>query len=282
MKIAVLSDIHANYPALLAVSDHISKWQPDLVFMAGDIVNRGPRPLECLNFVLDKQKTEDWRVIRGNHEDYVLFHDSPEAPDSGVEFELLRSSNWTYRKLNADVSTLEKLPFKSCVKLPDAGEFRVAHASMRSNRVGIFPFTSDEELQQLIEPPPAVFCVGHTHRPLIRKLNDTLVVNAGSAGLPFDGDNRVSYTQVTWHRENWQAKIIRLPYDMGQAERDFFDTGFIQEGGPVTELMLVELRLAYSQLYQWTARYRNPVLRGELSVEKSIREYLEQPNTQYV
>ena len=44
MKLAVLADIHANLPALLAVLDSIDAWRPDAVVVAGDIVNRGPRP----------------------------------------------------------------------------------------------------------------------------------------------------------------------------------------------------------------------------------------------
>ncbi|HEX7974983.1 MAG TPA: metallophosphoesterase, partial [Anaerolineales bacterium] len=72
MKLAVLADIHANYVALQAVAAHIQAWQPDAVIVAGDVINRGPRPAECLHFVLEKEKTEGWRLVRGNHEDYVI------------------------------------------------------------------------------------------------------------------------------------------------------------------------------------------------------------------
>lgn len=49
MKIATLADIHGNYQALITVIDHVERWKPDLVFVLGDIINRGPRgelPLE--------------------------------------------------------------------------------------------------------------------------------------------------------------------------------------------------------------------------------------------
>ena len=51
MKIALLADIHANFSALQTVSADIETWQPDLVIVAGDLVNRGPKPKECLEFV---------------------------------------------------------------------------------------------------------------------------------------------------------------------------------------------------------------------------------------
>jgi hypothetical protein len=58
---------------------------------------------------------------------------------------------------------------------------------MLGNRSGIYPVMSDDELREKIEPASSLFCVGHTHLPLIRRLDHTLVVNAGAVGLPFDG-----------------------------------------------------------------------------------------------
>ena len=71
-KLAVLSDIHGNFAALQAVADHIDRWQPDAVVVAGDIVNRGPRSRDCLRFVLARAAEAGWQIIRGNHEEYVL------------------------------------------------------------------------------------------------------------------------------------------------------------------------------------------------------------------
>ena len=58
MKLAVLADIHANWPALQAVTEHLEAWQPDQVIVDGDTVNRGPRPAECLRFVQDRQRKQ--------------------------------------------------------------------------------------------------------------------------------------------------------------------------------------------------------------------------------
>ncbi|NTU66001.1 MAG: metallophosphoesterase, partial [Chloroflexi bacterium] len=70
MKLAVLADIHSNWRALQAVADHIEQWQPDRVVVAGDVINRGPRPVECADFILAR----GWAWVRGNHEEYVLSH----------------------------------------------------------------------------------------------------------------------------------------------------------------------------------------------------------------
>ncbi len=274
MKLAVLADIHANLVALQAVTAHVEAWQPDLVVVAGDVVNRGPRPLECLRFVQDRQQRAGWLVVRGNHEDYVLSHTQPETPHHGLEFEIHRHSYWTYRQLTGNVSTLAAMPFQQQLLAPDGSEVRITHGSIMGNRDGIYPEMSETKLRQKIDPASALFCVGHTHRPLIRSVDDTLVVNVGSAGLPFDGDPRPSYAQLIWQQGQWQAEIIRLDYDRRRAERDFFETRFFEGSGPLGALILDEFHTAQSRLYQWTETYRPLVLAGEMTMTQSAREFL--------
>ena len=274
MKLAVLADIHANFVALQTVATHIKTWQPDAVVVAGDIINRGPRSLECLRFVQDKQRTEGWRVVGGNHEDYVLMHDRPDAPRSGPRFEIHRHSYWTYQQLDGHVAALAALPFQQSLPGPDGSEVRVTHASMRSNRDGIYPFTTDQELRQKIRPYAPVLCVGHTHRPLIRRVDGALVVNAGSVGLPFDGDRRAAYARLTWQDGAWQAQIVRVDYDLRAAERDFFETDFFEGSGPLGRVILNELRTGESRLFYWTADHQERVLTGEQTMAEAVDDFL--------
>jgi predicted phosphodiesterase len=274
MKVAVLADIHSNLPALERVADHIEAWHPDRVVMAGDVINRGPRPKECLRFVLARHASAGWQLVRGNHEDYVLYQARPDSPRDGPEFEIVRNAYWTYQKLDERVEPLEMMVFQVTFFSPDDQELRTVHASMRNNRDGIFPYTPDDALRRKILPPPAVLCVGHTHRPLIRQIDQTLVVNVGSVGIPFDGDSRAGYAQLTWHKGRWQAEIVRLEYDRAKAMRDFVDTGFIAEAGPLAEIMFVEFQQSRSLIHLWLMEYESRVLAGEMSVAASVREFL--------
>ena len=274
MKLAVLADIHGNWVGLQTVVAHLEQWQPDLVIVAGDVVNRGPRPRECLDFVLGKQKSEGWRLVRGNHEDYVLVFAKPEAPREGPLFEIYRNAAWTYWQLGGEVTALQAMPFEQSLADPTGAEVRVVHASMQGNRNGIFVSTTDEELRRKIDPAPGLMCVGHTHWPLIRTIDDTLVVNVGSAGLPFDGDDRVGYAQLTWQQGRWQAQIIRLAYDKARNERDFFESGFMAESGPLAPLVLNELRTARPRLYRWSVDYEAQVLAEALSAEEAVQRFL--------
>ncbi len=274
MKIAILADIHGNMPALQRVAAHLETWQPDQVVMAGDVVNRGPQPRRCLQFVEERQQAAGWHMVRGNHEDYVLVFNRPDVPKRGPEFEVYRNAYWTYRRLDGKISCLETMPFQVSMVGPDGREVRVVHASMRGNRDGIYPDTPDTLLRRQVAPAPAVLCVGHTHRPLVRRLDDTLVVNVGSVGMPFDGDRRAAYAQLTWQEGRWQAEIIRLEYDQAQTETQFYASGFIPEAGPLAQVMLLEFRQARSHIHSWIAHYEPLVLSGQMSMAESVDRYL--------
>src|SRR5262249_9249246 len=272
-KLAVLADIHGNLAALEAVADHVARWKPDAIVVAGDIVNRGPRSDECLRFVLSRVAGSGWQAIRGNHEDYVLRVAREPGERPGLEGAVRENVAWTVHQLGGDVELLDTLPTQISLTAPDGGEARVVHASMRHNRDNILPDTPDEVLREQIAPAPPLICVGHTHRPLLRTIDATRVVNAGSVGLPFDGDTRACYAQLTW-RDGWQAAIARVAYDRVRAARDYPTTGFLRDSGVVAELIYDEFRTARPRMYRWMERYRDAVLAGELTPAESVHAYL--------
>lgn len=274
MKLAVLADVHANLYALRSVVEDVEKWSPDHVIVAGDMLNRGPRPLECLQLIDAYAESEGWSLLRGNHEEYVLKQGEPDTPKSGPAFEVHLASYWTYKKIAEDVSLLHSLPLAISLEDPNGEEVRVTHASMMGIRDGIYPGMSDGVIRKRIGAPPRLFCVGHTHIPLVRHVDNTLVVNVGSAGLPFDGDLRLSYARLIWHMGVWEAEIVRLHYDIDSANRDFYETGYVSHAGPLIRLVLLELQQARSHLYQWGARYQDLVLNGELTMEQSVDDYI--------
>jgi predicted phosphodiesterase len=251
------------------------------VIITGDLVNRGPRPAQCLNFVLDRQQTDGWLLVRGNHEDYVIDQADSQAGRDGPSSEVHRPSYWTYQQLGCDISALQAMPFQQSIFDPSAAELRFIHASMASNRDGIYPESRDQEIKSKLKlgnpgnsRPPVLVCVGHTHRPFVRESNGLLLVNAGSSGLPFDGDHKPSYAQIVQENGCWKASIVRVEYDFQQAEKDFSTTGYLDDGGPLVKLVLIELRTASSQLYYWATRYQELALAGQISVDESDHRYL--------
>jgi putative phosphoesterase len=273
MRVAILADIHGNLAALEAVADDIARWRPDAVAVAGDIVNRGPRSLACLRFVQARAADSGWRVIRGNHEDYVI--DVARRPDlrpPGLEGAVRANVRWTRTQLGDAAAELELLPERLSLEGP-GGELRVVHASMRHNRDNILPDTPEDELRLQIAPAPPAIAVGHTHRPLVRRVDETLVVNVGSVGMPFDGDVRASYGRLEW-RGGWEAQIVRVPYDRRRTLRDFEEQAFLRDGGPAAPVVFDEFLTAHPRLSGFITGYGQAVLAGALTPREAARRYL--------
>ena len=282
MKIAVLSDIHGNWPALAAVAADIDAWRPDRVLINGDVVNSGPSNAVCWRYVAQRAAADGWLVLRGNHEEYVAEWLDYTGPRQGPAYDRIRLSEWTYRQMGGDaaattLAALAALPERWEWTAPDGTRLVAMHASLLGNRAGIYPFTTDEEARRKIVPGAAVFLTAHTHVPHQRLLDGTQVINTGAVGLPGDGDGRASYGRVTWNRQRgWRAEIVRLAYDRAAAEQAFFDTGFLAEAGPEAEMALVEFRAARDARTRWRAIYGEHVRRGDMALGASIRQFLQE------
>lgn len=280
MRLAIISDIHANFVALQAVTAHIETWQPDMVVVAGDIVNRGPQPVPCFDYVRHKQAKRAWILIRGNHEDYVCNQGQGDTYPSqqrsfNSEIDLQRHALWTYQQLAWRIKLLSIWPDQTTIFV-QGQIIRVVHASMQHNRDGIFPDVSADHLRRQISPAPDVICVGHTHRPFKRYLDQTLVINAGSVGLPFDGDTRPSYARLELRKGKWKAEIVRVDYDRQAARLAFHNPSFIDGSGAIAHLIIDEFENARSHLFRWSQHYYRDVVEGRLTITEAVELYLQQ------
>jgi predicted phosphodiesterase len=279
MKIAALGDIHGNFRALIRVLDDLEDWKPDQVLILGDLINRGPRSKDCLDLIQEKARNPHWRLIKGNHEGYVLNFRDPTYSREGHDYQLRKVILWTFQTLTEqDIIEISHLPEKITVQISDRALLEAAHASTAGDRIGIYPTTPAADLPGLIPADAGAFVVGHTHQPLVRHFQGTTIVNAGSVGLPFDGDTRPGYARLTYHKGEWQAEITRLEYDRKAAEEDFYNSGFIPEGGPLAELILAELQLGWPQMGKWFKRFEKPYRQNQISLQDAVYEFLKNPN----
>lgn len=274
-KVALLADIHANFPALLAASEQIQRWKPDAVYVLGDSINRGPRPRECWRHLVKMRRERHWKIIYGNHEDYVLKFETEDAPQTGPRFEILQFVHWTYQKLSREeIQALRSLPAQIEEHLSTGQHLRAVHASMAGLRAGIYPHTPQEKIREMIQPAPDIFCVGHTHKPLARQIGQTHVINAGSVGLPFDGNPQPSYAKIYTTLDEVRVEICRFDYDRSQAIKDFHETRFLDEGGPMVKVIYQELLSAQPLINRWNQSYEEKVLSGECTLEESVKDFL--------
>ncbi len=273
MRIAVLSDIHANLAALEAAVEHVDAWKPDTVIVAGDVINRGPRPLECLAIIEERRAFAGWKIIRGNHEDYVLSEAEDRAHRPDWERKLCQHSAWTCSKVKHRLAELVAWPDR--LDLP--GGVRVMHASAKGNRAGLYPHMGNEVIRGMIDPAASVFCVGHTHVPFARTVEDTLVVNAGAVGMPFDGDVRGCLAHLEKSGETWRVDFARINYDRARTERDFVESGYLEHGGSMVKLIYNEFKTARPRLGEWHRLFEQMVKNSHITIEASVEELLTSP-----
>lgn len=275
MKLAVLSDIHGNVPALEAVLADLERWRPDEVIVNGDLVSRGPYSLECVRLLHTCRP--GCRFLSGNHEDLVLRCADSEPDETDATFELRRFAHWTCERLGFGVvEELRSWPdHLDLTGLEGDSSLHVTHGSRLGNRDGIRAESSEDHLAAQLGDPRDLFIGSHTHRPLLRHFNGTLAVNTGSVGQPFDGDPRSAYGRFELRDGRWRAEIARVRYDKAQAERDFIDSGFVDECGPLARLIQLEHRQNRMLVGPWVARYLPSVKNGEISVADGVAEFLQ-------
>lgn len=273
MKLAVLSDVHGNLPALEAVLEDIATWQPDRVIVNGDLINRGPDSIGVYRLLQEVRPRAV--LVKGNHEVFTLrCADRPVPAPDDPRYHLEGFGRYTVRQMGAALEEVRPWPDHMDLDTGDGGTLHITHGSRLGHREGIQPDTEGEELRAKLGAQRDLFIASHTHKPFIRQLDETLLVNTGSVGAPFDRDPRASYGRVQFSSGRWQAAIVRVPFDRQRAEWCFAHSGFLDEGGPFARIMLTELRQARGHMGPWMRRYQQAVLDGAVTVEAAVTEYL--------
>lgn len=239
-KIAVISDIHGNVPALEAVIADIDSQRVDEVLVGGDLVGRGPQGSSVVQHIVALR----WPCIRGNHEDYLLQFRRQQIPDGWLEADEWAASRWMAAELSdSDIAYLDSLPFSLTSRLEP--RLRLVHGSPRSNNEGLGPWTSDEELEEHFESvAESLLVCAHTHRPLTHEFDAGMVINVGSVGLPFNGDRRAQYVIFDIDGPDVAVDFRRVEYDLRRTLDIYESTGFLGEGGVTAQLLKMELEQA--------------------------------------
>jgi putative phosphoesterase len=199
MRILLLADIHANWPALQAVAA-----QPyDVCLCLGDLVDYAPDPAPCIAWVREKAL----HCVRGNH-DHGVAQNVTVNGRSGFKYLSGVSRALTRERLDeSDVRFLSRLPVSRMLTL-DNTRFLLVHATPR-DPLDEYALPDPELWARRLQNVEAdVICVGHTHLPYVLEVGDKLVINPGSVGQPRDGDPRAAYAVI----ENYKVELKRVEY----------------------------------------------------------------------
>ena len=179
MRLGVISDIHGNRLALDAVLAELEREGVDELVCLGD-VPVGPQPAEAL----ERMRSLGCPVVMGNW-DAAFLNGMPEPRDE-ISRMLVELAEWWAASLSpADREFMQSFVPTLDVSL-DGIEVVCFHGSPRSYDDWIFATTPDEELRPMLDGFEATVLVGgHTHVQMVRRLEERVIFNPGSVGLPF-------------------------------------------------------------------------------------------------
>jgi len=267
-RLAVLSDIHGNLPALEAVLADLAQFPVDQVIVAGDVINWGPFSAQ----VMERVAAGGWTVIRGNNEYYLLDYDTPRAPAAWGNRSQWAMLGWLRAQLAGRWhNAIAAWPDTLSLRFPDAPAIRVVHGSARANTDSLYPHVPDSELaEQLMGVEEPTVVAGHTHLPMERlvprpgpangrraEATDTWqLLNPGSVGVPLDGHHLGRYLLLEGSPEGWRATFRAVPIDPAPVLAEFDRQNFVEQIGVVGYFVQEEFRHARLELLPFLLWHR--------------------------
>lgn len=181
MRVALISDLHANEVALRAVFRHIHNQGVDTTICLGDVATLGPHPREVLHIL----QHEQCPCILGNHDEFLL---DRQLIESYTEAPIIKQAvDWCRAELSTqDMEFIRSFKTGLDIQLDSQTQLILFHGSPRSHMENLLATTPTEELEIMLgERRSTVMAGGHTHLQMVRQHRGTLLVNPGSVGMPF-------------------------------------------------------------------------------------------------
>ena len=229
MNCVIVSDVHGNLEALLAVKKRIEKIAPDEVVFLGDAVGYGAAPNECI----EELKSMASVMIAGNHDFGAV-----DMTDTRLFNPIAREAiEWTadaLTKVNRDF--LKKRPLEHV----QGQEIRAVHATPYEPENWHYILSPNHALVEFEHFDETLCFIGHSHQPVIFELKDAetvvtrtdamriepgrrYIVNVGSVGQPRDHDPRACLCMCDL--EAGDLRIERVEYDIEAAKKRILDAG---------------------------------------------------------
>jgi putative phosphoesterase len=208
-SVAVITDIHANLPALEASLERIDKLGITRVYCGGDLVGDGPH----LNDVCALIEERSIPTIYGSY-DYAIARD---LDDCGCAYVTQHDRELGQRSVELTLANthqrakdfMRALPFDLPFDVGDSA-VHLVHGSPRKVNEYLFEDKPARLYERLARAERADLLVfGHTHKPWIREHGGVLFVNCGSVGKPKDGDPRAAFAVLTPTDRDVRATIER-------------------------------------------------------------------------
>lgn len=218
MRIAVISDIHANVTALKAVINHIKEQSIDEIIFLGDLVINGPHPKETLE-IMKEMSPLIW--IKGNTDNWFYEIEINFTPRTEIEeraYSLFKYAN--NRLTPEDKELLLSKPDKQNIQIAGLNILCV-HGSNLSDSEPLGVMTPIETLEKITNEIGAdVLLCGHSHLPYYASFNGKKIINVGAVSLSMDEEPLASYGVLDIDQRVISYTNYKVTYDIKQVLTD--------------------------------------------------------------
>ena len=246
-RLAILSDIHGNLPALQAVMQDMEQFDVDHVVVAGDSICWGPFSRQVMEIISDRH----WAVLRGNNEYYLLDYDTARAPKHWSAFTM---PAFIHAQLGCEcLNLIASLPDTLVLRFRDAVPIRVFHGIPDNPWVAINPDSAADAIREWLRgASETVLIGGHSHIAMERHVDGWHLFNPGSVGVPLDGDFTASYMILDGNDAGWECSAYRrIPFDYAPVYAEFEAQQFVERCGVAAHLAVEEFRTARLQVHPY-------------------------------
>lgn len=218
MRILLISDLHANFVALEAISRRFPPAQFDLILNGGDSLVYGPFPNETIEWL------RYWNAlsILGNTDRHVITLLNGESFKKPRKAEKRIMYGWTAAELakaNRDwliVQPAVRTISSNAPSEPGAGNnyLSMFHGSPADPDEFLFsstPLCRFRELAELVSTPLAT--IGHSHQQFHHLVDGIHFINPGSSGRMFDGKISGGCAVIERRADKFNVTLHRIPYD---------------------------------------------------------------------
>jgi putative phosphoesterase len=209
-KILILGDIHANYPALKAIQNHVRADRFDRIVNTGDFTVYSTFPNETIQWF---RKRKNSLCIPGNTDRRVLRLLKGKKLKRPRKNEKRVMYYWTAENLlPGNVKYLKSLPRQIDFTIDDI-RIGLFHGTFDDENETLFPGTPETRFRKLAqETHYRVHIMGHSHTPYYKIVERVHFINPGSAGRMFDGDPRASFAILKISSGEIAVEHFRIPY----------------------------------------------------------------------
>ena len=222
MKIAVISDIHANVYALMNVLEDIDNEKVDTIVCLGDLVGYGSQPNEVISMIKERHIL----CIKGNYDNSVVDNEYSYIRETPINS---FSLPWTVNELKEENRIfLQNLPSTITLNIENKNLLFVHGSPRRINEYLLKD--ADNTLDTMNSINEDVLICAHTHIPGIKEFGNKVYVNSGSIGKPKIGRPNITYCILNINKEDvMKIEIKEISYDFKKIVKDMTILGFPQE-----------------------------------------------------